>query len=366
MLILLAILLVSCGPVTPIAAPSSSFASTVTLTASATATATTTAGSCMPCGRAAATMTARNPATQTAQFMQAGQTRAAPTVRALQTVVAAARATPTLTTEQACLAYNPVCHLDGHFLLTRPIGPDGQQSIERSYPYGGTQDGVREPHHGVEFANPQGTHVLAVAGGKVVFAGTDEKIMLAWYTGFYGNVVVVEHHFPGYAEKVYTLYAHLSKIQVEVGQQVSAGELLGQVGSTGAAIGSHLHFEVRLQNNTYTSNRNPELWLIPASGTGSLAGRIEDMQSHPLAGTVNVQRMLNGKLVPLSVAALQPYSTKEAQPVHSDTAWQEEFAISDMPAGDYRLTLVYNDTIYEQMVKIEAGRLTYVRFVIRK
>jgi murein DD-endopeptidase MepM/ murein hydrolase activator NlpD len=312
-------------------------------------------------------MTARIPATQTMQAMQAGQTLAAPTVRAMLSATASAsNVTPTLTAEQDCLANNPVCYLDGHFLLQRPIAPAGKQSIEHSYPYASTENGTREPHHGVEFYNAQGTPVLAVADGEVVFAGSDKTVTLAWVPAYYGNVIVLEHHLPGISQTVYSLYAHLYKIEVQPGQQVSSGQQIGQVGASGTAIGSHLHFEVRLNANDYKSNRNPELWLALLPGTGMLAGRIVDARGNNYAGQVNVQRIENGLLNPLSVASAMTYATKELQPVNADDLWQEQFAVGELPAGDYRLTLLFNGTIYEQVIKIEAGRLTWVRFLVEE
>jgi murein DD-endopeptidase MepM/ murein hydrolase activator NlpD len=256
------------------------------------------------------------------------------------------------------------CILDGHFLMQRPIGTEGKQSIERSYPYGSTQGGKREPHHGVELSNAQGTPVLAVSDGKVVFAGDDKNVILAWVPAYYGKVIVLEHHLPGFGQAVYSLYAHLYKIEVQVGQQVAASEQIGQVGSSGTAIGSHLHFEVRLAINDYKSNRNPELWLATLPGTGVLAGHIEDTAGHFLTGRLNLQRVVNGVLDPLSVAGPETYATKERQPVGGDDVWHESFCVGELKAGDYRLSLVFNGTIYEQMIKIEPGRLTLVRFVV--
>ena len=271
---------------------------------------------------------------------------------------------PTATVTQACGA-GPVCYLDGHFLFQRPIGSTGKQSIERSYPYGGTMGGVHEPHHGVEFYNAQGTPILAAADGKVVFAGSDNLTLLSWITGFYGNVVVIEHHFPGFPQTFYTLYAHQYKINVKVGQEVNAGEQIGQVGATGTARGSHLHFEVRVTNDDYRSSRNPELWLLPLPGTGVLAGRIEDAQGGLLNGKVNVQRIENGVINPLSVATAETYSVQELQPVNGDDIFHENFAVGELPTGDYRLTLLYNGKLYEQVIKIETGKLTLVKLVVK-
>ncbi len=86
-------------------------------------------------------------------------------------------------------------------------------------------------HNGVDYAAPTGAPVRTIGDGKVGFAGT---------MGGYGNVVQIEH---GRGDT--TVYAHLSQIDVRVGQTVARGERVGAVGSTGWATGPHLHFEFR-------------------------------------------------------------------------------------------------------------------------
>ena len=86
-------------------------------------------------------------------------------------------------------------------------------------------------HTGVDFAAPTGTPIYATGNGVIVRAARD-------HSG-YGLMVEIDHGF-GYR----TLYAHLSKISVRVGQRVSRGEVLGLVGSTGLSVGPHLHYEV--------------------------------------------------------------------------------------------------------------------------
>ena len=89
-------------------------------------------------------------------------------------------------------------------------------------------------HTGIDLPAPTGTPVAAAGSGRVAYAG--------WMSG-YGLLVVVAHGFG-----VRTFSAHLSRVQVRVGQTVSTGATVGRVGATGDATGPHLHFEVRLRN----------------------------------------------------------------------------------------------------------------------
>ena len=89
-------------------------------------------------------------------------------------------------------------------------------------------------HAGLDLPAPLGTDVGAAAVGRVTFAGR--------LAGGWGKLVVVAD-----AGGVRTMYAHLSKVSVRVGELVAAGTILGAVGATGDATGPHLHFEVRVR-----------------------------------------------------------------------------------------------------------------------
>ncbi len=93
-------------------------------------------------------------------------------------------------------------------------------------------DKPRSPHSGTDLSAPEGTPVEAAAAGRVALA---EDLY------FSGNLVVLDH-----GGGVYTLYAHLSRIDVEVGQPVKAGEIVGLVGATGRVTGAHLHWGARI------------------------------------------------------------------------------------------------------------------------
>lgn len=112
-------------------------------------------------------------------------------------------------------------------------------SLDGNYFYSGKSDGVYlyyDGHPGVDFAVPTGTQVLAAAEGTVIEAD---------YLNDLGNYIKIEHP-NGY----YTIYGHLSSISVNEGQGVEAGDLIALSGSSGAAAGAHLHFQVRFGNST--------------------------------------------------------------------------------------------------------------------
>lgn len=98
----------------------------------------------------------------------------------------------------------------------------------RSDPFDASQ---AEYHPGIDFGGAIGDQVKCTANGKVIWAG--------WYGG-YGNCIRIEH-----GNHLETLYGHLSKIKVKVGQKVSVGDVIGAVGTTGHSTGPHLHYEVR-------------------------------------------------------------------------------------------------------------------------
>lgn len=98
-------------------------------------------------------------------------------------------------------------------------------------------------HTGIDIAAPSGTPIGAAKAGEVIYADQ---------LGAYGNLVAVDH-----GDSVVTLYAHQSRIAVAEGQEVSQGQTVGYVGSTGRSTGNHLHLEVRID----AQPRNPRPYL---------------------------------------------------------------------------------------------------------
>jgi murein DD-endopeptidase MepM/ murein hydrolase activator NlpD len=98
----------------------------------------------------------------------------------------------------------------------------------RSDPFNGSA----RKHEGQDFAGAYGTAIFATADGVVVHAG--------WSNG-YGRLIKIQH-----AYGIETRYGHLSQIRVQVGQKVSRGERIGDMGNSGRSTGTHLHYEIRI------------------------------------------------------------------------------------------------------------------------
>ena len=121
--------------------------------------------------------------------------------------------------------------------------------VRQTSGYGYRRDpktGGRRLHKGSDFAGRTGTDIFATADGVVTHAG--------WQSG-YGKLVIIRHAFG-----IETRYAHNSNIRVKVGQRVSRGDHISDMGNTGRSTGTHLHYEVRVNGNPV----NPMIYIKAA------------------------------------------------------------------------------------------------------
>jgi hypothetical protein len=229
--------------------------------------------------------------------------------------------------------------------------------VDRVYAYASSAGGTRDPHHGVEFQNASGTSVLAAADGTVYYAGDDASVRFGPWTNFYGNLVVLEH--PLASGTIFTLYGHLSIVNVVAGQPVHTGDKVGEVGATGVAVGSHLHFEVRLAPEDYSSTLNPELWLALHPGTGVLSVRLVDGAGNFVSAPLSVQYF------PETGGAFTQAWQPEVYPASmTGSSHWENALLGDLAPGRYRVTFLWEGVWQERRVEVQAGKLTQVEFVM--
>ncbi|MDG1480139.1 MAG: peptidoglycan DD-metalloendopeptidase family protein [Myxococcota bacterium] len=126
--------------------------------------------------------------------------------------------------------------------LQRPIEGRRTSGFGRYRTY---SDGRRSYHYGTDLANITGTPVRAAAAGIALHAG---------WQHIFGNVVILDH-----GQGVSTSYNHLSSVALTVGERVEAGEVIGQVGSTGQSTGPHLHWGLVVDGISVDA----EQWLAP-------------------------------------------------------------------------------------------------------
>ena len=138
---------------------------------------------------------------------------------------------------------------DGEAVITY-VGSSGVGKTSPSYPVyegyymrpiiGGIKTQGIHGHNGVDLASFYGSNILASASGQVIISRS-----YGW-NGGYGYYIVVKH-----GNGTQTVYAHLSQTLVNVGDNVSQGQVIGKMGRTGKATGVHLHFEIRGARNPF-------------------------------------------------------------------------------------------------------------------
>ncbi|MCB0339166.1 MAG: M23 family metallopeptidase, partial [Bdellovibrionales bacterium] len=148
-----------------------------------------------------------------------------------------------LDTELATVLNAPITPRQGIGAFIKPMGSATSSNLgeKRTYTFD-SKPVSYSVHNGLDLASVQHDDVLAAQSGIV---------QLAKDFGIYGEAVVIDHGLG-----VKSLYGHLSSIQVQVGQQVDQGQVIGQTGQTGLAGGDHLHFEIRVRSTPV----NPIEW----------------------------------------------------------------------------------------------------------
>ncbi|MCA9936519.1 MAG: peptidoglycan DD-metalloendopeptidase family protein [Ardenticatenaceae bacterium] len=246
-----------------------------------------------------------------------------------------------------------------HFWLTKPLPGGGRYLINDTYPYGWDLDGRLLLHNAVDTAGGMGTPVLAAAPGTVVVAQSDMYEWYGWRCDWYGHLVVVQHDDLWYGQPVFTLYGHVLNINVESGQHVERGEQVAEIGIGGASSAPHLHFEVRIGSNDFTTTRNPMLWVDPGETRGVIAGRLIDPQKRPWQGVTIHLLDEDGTIV----ATTWSYLDDPLHYINPDEGLAENFLFSDVIPGTYTVYTELQDVIYQVPVVVEARAIATVEIV---
>jgi murein DD-endopeptidase MepM/ murein hydrolase activator NlpD len=272
-----------------------------------------------------------------------------------------------------------------HTWFRRPIALTDQPFIDQTYRFGSTMGGNFQPHQGVEFNNADGTPVHAIGDGVVVHSGPAERGALTVAIKHNRRISITPGLRPGVSRDssgsadpgamprgryyLYSVYYHNSKLLVPVGQRVKAGDVIALVGNTGRATNDHLHLEVHA--SPFDSTRlivdsavrypphstNPELWIEPLLGTGMIAGQVWDSARKPV-----YQARIYGLVKPepqeTPFSFIETYGPRN----HSDPVYEEHFAISDVPPGEYVMGVQIGSQRVYRPVQVEPGKLTWVEF----
>lgn len=140
----------------------------------------------------------------------------------------------------------PVSNLDNKkdqdYYVNHPVIKNAIGYFINPCPTGHKTQGLHDHARAIDIGAPIGTPIYAAASGSVIFAKSGTKSRYS--NGGFGGLVILVH-----SNGTQTYYAHQSKLAVSSGQQVSQGQIIGYVGSTGHSTGPHLHFEVRGARN---------------------------------------------------------------------------------------------------------------------
>jgi murein DD-endopeptidase MepM/ murein hydrolase activator NlpD len=264
------------------------------------------------------------------------------------------------------------------YQVDRPVAL-GDEPIYQDYLYG---EGSAV-HKGVDFSSnvETGDTVYAVADGEVIQIEEDRKNGChPWLEGedfceTWGNFVLIQHdddarHYDRTEDQmsyVYSLYLHLSEDSVIVHEEelVEQGEPIAQADNTGNSTGPHLHLQIILHPeadmeiepyNTLQSevrSRNPELWLDPYPGTGTVVGKVMGTDGYPVSG---IKVLGIGKDPDWYYGSSLTYTNTAS--LNPDDILVENWATTDVTPGQHHITLSNGHDWGWRTV--DAGQITYV------
>lgn len=234
-------------------------------------------------------------------------------------------------------------------VFRRPI----KAPIDQTWLFGEVYEVLKSKRRGVSFNVQAGAAVYAIASGTVVEANYGEE---AAEVLPYARSILIEHDNPLDGQKVYSMYGQMADVLVAKGDVVSAGQMVGKTGAPYTVReddrSTAFEFEIRVGGKSGEYARNPELFLQPLSDqTGLIVGQVvnarrQALPGHEIHGVKKESPMYSWSL------------TYDPEARHTD--WRENFAIGDVPAGEYELD--FGDG-QKKTVQVTPGTITYLTVV---
>jgi hypothetical protein len=246
--------------------------------------------------------------------------------------------------------------------IARPIADQSGSNpyVDATALYGGIAALDGQPTQGIAFNNPAGTAVRATAAGRVVFAGAAAD----------GTITVAVLHDDRAAGRfVFSAYLHNRSVAVSLGQRVAAGDVIAEVGNTGRTRAERLQLQIHAAPGEDVTSvvgvpeggapyaLNPQLWIEPMPETGVVTGRVLGTDGQPVANA----RIFG---LVLGYPAETPYSFAQTygEAGRADPAYGENFAVGDVPAGDYTIGVEIEGRRMWRRVVVAPGMVTRVEF----
>jgi len=239
-----------------------------------------------------------------------------------------------------------------HQWMLRPVHPDDQNLKDQTYLYGSTMGGNFRQHQGNEYNAPEGTPLLAVDDGIIVYIDREIGHSVLKCSRREGDFYVYAH------------YHHQHDIFKKVGDVVKRGDVIGSIGKKGNVTNEHLHFEVSLSklddSNRESHTRNSELWIEPLPGTGTIVGKAVNEDGEYVPGV-----RIYGVTKPVPTESPFSFAETYQDKVHSDEAYNENFVIGDVPEGSYVLSVESEGKKSVIKAVVEAGKITNVVMTLK-
>ena len=240
-----------------------------------------------------------------------------------------------------------------HQWMKRPVSASENNQCDQTYLYGATMGGNFRQHQGCEFNNPEGVSLLSVDDGTIVYI--NHRIGHA--------VLKCDTRFDDYY--VYAHYHHMHDITRFIGQKVKRGDIIGHIGKKGNVTNEHLHFEVSLskQDDSNVPNKtvNNELWRKPLAGCGTIVGNVVDTDGKPIMGA-----HIYGVEKPVPTETPFSFAETYGDSVNFSPAYNENFVIADVPAGEYLLWVEDGGQKYAVKATVVPLMVTRVKIVVER